>query len=114
MTTALKRAIGARLRAARIARNLSQNALAEKIDRTEDTVSNIERGLTGPTIATLERLGRALDIPVSVFLEDDDRPTVNKKRVEYELQIRDLLKRLSMHELKIARKQILALLDNDN
>lgn len=50
----------------------------------------------------------------SDFFADDNRPTDDKNRVECELQITDLSKRLSTHALKIARKQILALPDNDN
>ncbi len=106
----LKQAIGVRVKAARNAHDLSQSELAERIDRTKETISNIERALSAPNIETLERLSGVLDVPMVEFFEGYDRPNTNKKRLELEMDIRELLKQLSVSELKIAKKQISALL----
>ncbi len=52
------------IRSLRVARGLSQEALAvdAEIDRTY--VSRLERGLENPTVAVLERLTRALNVPI--------------------------------------------------
>lgn len=113
MSIELKQIIGMRVKAARHAKNISQSVLAEEIDRTKETVSNIERGLSAPTIETLERLSNALDVPLSEFFEGAERSTSNKRRMELEVNIRECLKELSVNELKIAEKQIQALANKD-
>jgi transcriptional regulator with XRE-family HTH domain len=52
------------IRRLRVARGLSQEALAvdAEIDRTY--VSRLERELENPTVAVLERLSRALSVPI--------------------------------------------------
>ena len=62
------RALVARnIRRLRVARGLSQEALAvdAEIDRTY--VSRLERGLENPTVAVLERLSMALDCKIGEF-----------------------------------------------
>ena len=113
MAMKLKESIGLRVKAARNAKNLSQIRLAEKINRTTETVSNIERAITAPNIETLERLSKVLNVPMLEFFEGYDRANASAKRMELELEIRELLKQLSVGELKIAKKQISALANND-
>ncbi|MBL1274497.1 MAG: helix-turn-helix transcriptional regulator [Ectothiorhodospiraceae bacterium] len=110
----LKQAIGVRLKAARNFHGLSQSELAEKIDRTKETISNIERARSAPTIETLGRLSNILGVPMKEFFEGYDRSNINKKRMELEMEIRESLKELSVNELKIAKKQILALTHRDD
>jgi len=110
----LKQVIGVRLKAARNSHGLSQSELAEKIDRTKETISNIERARSAPTIDTLERLSKILGVPMQEFFEGYDRLNINKKRMELEMEIRESLKELSVNELKIAKKQILALAYRDD
>ena len=52
------------IRRLRVARGLSQEALAvdAEIDRTY--ISRLERGLENPTVAVLERLARALNVSI--------------------------------------------------
>lgn len=109
MTAQLKRVIGIRVKTARKNQHISQSALAEKVGRTKETISNIERGLTAPTIETLERLGKALDVPLVEFFEGYDSTRTDIRHLELETAIRDLLKHLTLRDLKIAQQQILAL-----
>lgn len=48
---------------------MTQERLAERIDRTSDTISLLERGISLPSFDTLERLSAALRVPVSEFFE---------------------------------------------
>ncbi|MGL6159700.1 helix-turn-helix domain-containing protein [Microbulbifer sp.] len=105
----LKDSIGLRVKTARKAKRLSQVELAEQIGRTMETISSTERGITAPTIETLERLSKALDVPMVEFFEGYDRGGANRKRLELELEIKDLLAKLSIRDLKIAKQQLLAL-----
>ena len=60
--------MGARLRARRKAKGLSQAALAEAVDVSPNYVSVLERGQKLPTLDTLMRLARALDTSVGELL----------------------------------------------
>jgi transcriptional regulator with XRE-family HTH domain len=57
------------IRRLRVARGLSQEALAvdAEIDRTY--VSRLERGLENPTVAVLERLAKALSSDIDAFFK---------------------------------------------
>ena len=57
----LKRIFGANLRRIRLRKGLSQEELAERLNLTSHSISNIERGVHGPRFATLERLVEVLD-----------------------------------------------------
>jgi transcriptional regulator with XRE-family HTH domain len=58
------------LRRLRVDRTLSQEALAADaaVDRTY--VGRLERGIENPTVAILERLARALSVPVADFFDE--------------------------------------------
>ncbi len=60
-------ALGARLRQARQARGLSQEALAQP-EFTKSYISAIERGNARPSLKALELLSRRLGVPVDEFL----------------------------------------------
>ena len=62
--------VGQRLRALRQERNLLQRELAEAAGLSLNAVSLIERDQTSPTVATLERLAQALDVPVVALFSE--------------------------------------------
>ena len=66
---ALKKAIGNRIRSCRKARGISQQDLALSIGRATSAVSNIERGLSFPSVETLINAADALDCEVRDFFE---------------------------------------------
>ena len=59
--------VAANLRRLRVARGVSQEALAAdaEIDRTY--VGRLERGLTNPSVGVLEKLAKALAVPIVEF-----------------------------------------------
>ena len=57
----LRETFGANVRHYRQARNLKQHHLAEAIDKTDGTVSKIERGESAPSFDTIEQIAAALD-----------------------------------------------------
>ena len=62
--------IGARVRSAGITRDITQEQLAEEVDKAVETISNIERGYSYTGLETLEKLGQALEIPIREFFEE--------------------------------------------
>ncbi len=101
MTTDLKRTIGRRLRTAREQADLTQEALAERIERSPEAVSNIERGVSLPTLDTLDRIAAALNVPLVYFL-DVPPESIAPGRAEVEARARLLLRALSDRDADIA------------
>jgi transcriptional regulator with XRE-family HTH domain len=64
------RAFGQALRAARLARGLSQEQLAEGAELDRTTPSLYERGLRTPTLTVLIDIGHALDIEPTQLVSD--------------------------------------------
>ncbi len=69
--------LGQKLRKLRKEQNLTQLELAQQVDITNGQISTIERGVSSPSLATLHRIARALNVPMTEFFEDE-----RKKEVE--------------------------------
>jgi transcriptional regulator with XRE-family HTH domain len=65
----LEAALGNRLRDLRRQQALSLRALAEKSGLSANTLSLIENGKTSPSVATLQQIAIALNIPITSFFE---------------------------------------------
>ena len=66
--------IGNRLRAIREEKNLSQGDSEQRTGLLRCYISRVENGHTVPAIETLEKLARALDIPLYQLFYDGDKP----------------------------------------
>ncbi len=62
------RQIGLNVRRLRIARDLSQEALAFEADIALNYLSEIERGKRNPTILIIDRLAKALGVPIVLLV----------------------------------------------
>jgi transcriptional regulator with XRE-family HTH domain len=68
----IKKRVAMRIRAIRKRRGLSQEALADLIDRSPDAISNLERGVSVPSYETLEALAKGLKIPLADLFIDPE------------------------------------------
>lgn len=83
MAADVSRRLGARLRALREARGLTQEQLGEEAGITWHFVSSIERARKGATTETLAKLAAALDITLSELFVGVDKPLPREtKRLE--------------------------------
>jgi len=111
--------VAQRIRSLRKARRLSQLSLAEKIGRTVDAVSALERGKSLPSFETLSRLANALDVPVKDFFDFPGGPgrrggaEESPKRVATMATLLDLLRSLPDRDLAVALRQIQALAERN-
>ncbi|WP_211104175.1 helix-turn-helix transcriptional regulator [Azospirillum sp. Sh1] len=110
MPLSLKQRVGLRVKEARVARGLTQEALADLVGRTVEAVSNIERGRTFPTIETLEQLGRHLDVPIQYFFEGADQ-SIEDKRFILEGRVKAIARKLNQEDLELAVLQLTAILE---
>ncbi|HBH1733618.1 TPA: helix-turn-helix domain-containing protein [Clostridioides difficile] len=69
-----------RIKEARIARGLTQQELADKLNVTKQLLSKYEKGVTKPSIENLIMISKELDFPIEFFMKekkislDDSRP----------------------------------------
>ena len=66
--------IGERLRLLREQKKLSQGDIENRTGLLRCYISRVENGHTVPAIETLEKLSRALELPLHQFLYDGDEP----------------------------------------
>lgn len=96
----VKERIALRIRAIRKRRGLSQEAMAAIIDRSPDTISNLERALSIPTYETLDALAKGLDVPLADFFLGDE--SENPIRAEAMTRLTDAARQLDDRTLKTA------------
>ena len=102
-----KARVGIRIRQIRKLRRLTQEVLAEKVERSVDAISALERGLTLPSFETLEKLASALSVPVRDFFDADPDVDPSRARALSELVMHG--RSLSDQDLTVAVEQIAAL-----
>lgn len=65
----LKTNFGNRVRTLRLDADMTQEEMANRIDVTVETISNIERGVYGAKFDTLENLAEILGVPVKELFD---------------------------------------------
>lgn len=75
-----KRLFGLRVQTFRRQQKLTQEALAEKIDRSVDTVSNLERGVSSTRIETAFRLAEALNVNILDLFDVNPANVTDRER----------------------------------
>lgn len=105
--------LGAQIAKIRKDRDFSQNQLAESVHVSVETISRLERGVTTPSLKTLEKISLALRIPLKEFFNFDHLPEPTDSSKEEFSKLVNFLKnksendiRLSYHILKNIFQQI--------
>ena len=61
--------IGIKIRLLRTKKKLSQEKLGEKADLSKNSISSIERGISSPSIETLDKIAKALNIELKELVD---------------------------------------------
>ncbi len=64
--------LGERIRSIRTRKGFTQKQMADKSKLNINTLSMVEKGKTSPSIGTLQRLARALDVPIAEFFDSSE------------------------------------------
>lgn len=99
----VKQHVGIKVKAARQKLGLTQEQLAEAIEKTVETISNIERGHSLTSIETLQLISHRLKVPLAEFFEglENARPN-HRRRVELEQKMRLLVESLPDQDAELA------------
>ncbi len=66
-----KKLIGKRIKEARMAREMTQQQLADAVEKTIVYISEIERGIKLPSLTLFVQLAKALEVSTDSLLRDD-------------------------------------------
>ncbi len=99
----VKQHVGIKVKAARQQLGLTQEQLAEAIDKTVETISNIERGHSLTSIETLQLISQRLKVPLAELFEGLEKARPNHRhRVELEQKVGLLLQSLPDQDVALA------------
>ena len=93
------KAIGKRIKIARIKADLTQEKLAETIELSPTHLSNIETGTTRVSLTTIVSLANALSVSVDDLLCD----SVIKSKPQFEKDIKSILEDCDDYEIRIIK-----------
>lgn len=68
----LKKQFGKRLQQCRLARKMTQEELAEQVGVSIESISNMERGIHGPSFDNLEKIIVVLQLSAKELFEFDE------------------------------------------
>ena len=91
------KAIGKRIKIARIKKNLTQETVADKIGFTPQHVSNIETGNTSVSLTTLVAIANTLTVSVDELLCD----TVLTSKPVFEKEAKEILEDCNEYEIRV-------------
>lgn len=80
-----KKDIGEKIRRYRVAANMSQMALAEKIGISYQQLQKYEKGINNISINRLKQISNVLNIPITKFLEEEMPQKISEEISEYGL-----------------------------
>ena len=100
------KAIGRRIKTARINANLTQEALADHIGLSTSHMSNIETGTTRVSLVTIVNLANALGVTVDDLLSDN----IIRARIQLEQDLQELLQDCDDYEIRIVRDVVQSVL----
>lgn len=107
-----KHDIGLKIKALRKQKNINQSDLAAMIERSTESISNIERGVSLPSLETLIRIGHQLDVPLSYFFDNTLDETGGSWRTELIAELQTIAYGLSDQDLELAVDQMRAFTKN--
>lgn len=113
MEAELKKHIATVIRAARKAKGLTQEDVADRIGRTPESLSNLERGQAIPSVETVLSLCEILDIRVERLLGvgSSQVETRNTEDMRIAQEMVQILEQLDGKTLVLAKAQLEALLN---
>lgn len=104
------KAIGQRIKIARIKKGVTQETVADLIDITPAHMSNVETGKTKVSLPTLIAIANALSVSVDTLLCDN----VITSKIVFEKEAKDILSDCDEYEVRFVKTRIYAITFKNN
>lgn len=103
--------VGMMIRTFRLNKGLSQGDVEKRTGLLRCYLSRVENGHTVPSLETLNKIARALEVPLSRFFDDDpiDREMTGKPLTDGELRFLIQVRRYSTNLSETDRRLLLAM-----
>ena len=101
------KAIGKRIKIARINANMTQEVLAGKVEVSPSHMSNIETGTTRVSLTTIVNIANALSVTVDDLLCD----SLIRARVQMERDIQAVLDECDDYEIRVVKNMAQAVIE---
>ncbi|WP_158880486.1 helix-turn-helix domain-containing protein [Amycolatopsis anabasis] len=98
--------IGERIRDLRTVRSMTATELAKAAEVSVGLISQVERGITDPSLETLRRIARALDTPLFSLFTEEAGERVSVVRRDHRMSIRSPHGGLTYHRLSAGAGKI--------
>ena len=79
--------LGQRIRELRSSRGLTLTALADEADLSTGLISQVERGLADPSLETLRRIAKVLEVPIFSLFQQDSGAVVSVVRKDRRMRV---------------------------
>lgn len=104
--SSFEKCIGAKITEYRLSQKLTQAQLAERVDLSVETVSRLERGVSLPSIKTMDKIAHALNTPLKSFFDYEEETLLNQS-VERELaKLTAFIRTLKKNEISRIHKML--------
>ncbi len=103
MSTIEKR-IGGKVTEIRLEKKLTQAELAERIGISVESVSRLERGVSFPSLKTVDKISKTLDVSLKEFFDFDEHETRDKSYERELSKFVAFLRTLDEKEISLVHK----------
>ncbi len=100
----VEKRIGGKITEIRLTHGLTQAQLAEKVNISPESVSRMERGVTFPSLITIENIAATLNVPLKAFFDFDDYPSEDIAFERELSKLTALLRTLPTDQITLIRK----------
>lgn len=102
----IEKRIGLRITENRVCQKFTQSQLAEKIDVSVETISRIERGVTVPSLKTIEKIAAALNVSMKDLFDCESEVRVKSSDEKELAKLFGILRSLDKREIKLIYKLV--------
>ncbi len=102
----LKEVFGSNIRQYRKSLKITQEQFAVKTDLSDDMISRVERGVTGPSFTTIDRMAEILNVPVIALFSAGTLTLPHGERGEILQRINLSLSKMNEDELVKAAEML--------
>lgn len=102
----IEKRIGGKITEIRLSQKFTQAQLAEKVNLSIETISRMERGVSFPSLKTIEIIADSLNVPLKCFFEFDEHASQNRSFERELSKLIGFLRTLSKKEVMLVHKTL--------